>query len=97
METPKPKTGAERQAAYRARRATAGANGQGDRKLSTYVSTGAHLALARLAAHRGTTRRAILERLLIEEDDRVSRTLEFDSPEWERYLRQEAPPKTRRP
>jgi hypothetical protein len=42
-------TTAERQAAYRARRATAGDDGNGDRRLSTWVTTEADLALARLA------------------------------------------------
>ncbi len=55
-------TTAERQAAYRARRSTAGDNGE--RRISTWVSTRAALTLAQLALHQGTTQRAVLEKLL---------------------------------
>lgn len=58
------KTAAERQADYRARRATAGEHGE--RRINTWVSTGAALALARLAQHHGLSQREMLERLLIE-------------------------------
>lgn len=58
------KTSAERQADYRARRATAGDNGE--RRINTWVSTGAALALARLAQHHGLSQREMLERLLLE-------------------------------
>lgn len=58
------KTAAERQADYRVRRATAGENGE--RRINTWVSTRAALALARLAQHHGLTQRDMLERLLIE-------------------------------
>lgn len=58
------KTAAERQADYRARRATAGDNGE--RRINTWVSTGAALALARLAQHHGLSQRDTLERLLLE-------------------------------
>jgi len=42
-------TAAERQAAYRARRATAGNDGNGERRLSMWVTTESDLALARQA------------------------------------------------
>ena len=58
------KTAAERQAAYRDRRATAGDNGE--RRINTWVSTGAALALDRLAQHHKLSKRAMLERVLLE-------------------------------
>ena len=45
-------TTAQRQAAYRARRDTAGKDGNGDRRLDMWVSTEAYLALTRLAVTR---------------------------------------------
>ena len=63
------KTSAERQADYRARRATAGDNGE--RRINTWVSTGAALALARLAQHHGLSQRGMLERLLLEAEKRI--------------------------
>lgn len=57
------KTAAERQAAYRARRAFVAPQGDGERRLSTRVSTAATFALARLAHHYGVTQRAMLERI----------------------------------
>lgn len=58
------KTAAERQAAYRASRYNAGLNGEGEQRLNTWVSTGAHLALERLARRYGVTQREVLERLI---------------------------------
>ncbi|WP_236002484.1 hypothetical protein [Paraburkholderia elongata] len=52
-------TTAERQAAYRARRATAGNDGNGERRLSMWVTTEADLALARLACRYSVTKREI--------------------------------------
>ena len=60
------KTAAQRQADYRGRRATAGDNGE--RRINTWVSTGAALALARLAQHHGLSRRELLERLVLAAD-----------------------------
>ena len=57
---------AERQKAYRARRSEAGDNGE--RRLNTWISTGAALALSRLAARYGVTQREMLERLLVEDE-----------------------------
>lgn len=50
-------TTAQRQAAYRARRATAGESGNGDRRLDMWMSTEADLALARLARRYAMTKR----------------------------------------
>ncbi len=52
-------TTAQRQAAYRARRATAGKEGNGERRLDMWVSTEADLALARLARRFALTKRQI--------------------------------------
>lgn len=43
------KSAAERQAAYRARQDSEGADGNGQRRVSMWLSTGAALALERLA------------------------------------------------
>lgn len=59
------KTAAERQADYRARRATT-ADGSGDRRLNTWVSSAAHLALVRIANRDGVTQRETLERFILD-------------------------------
>jgi len=76
------RTTAERQAAYRARRN----DGEGERRLSTWVSTGADLALERLARCNRVTKRAMIERLALAADEEVVRTLELDTPEWDAYF-----------
>ena len=78
------KTAAERQAAYREARATAGENGE--RRINIWVSTGAALALARLARHRGVTQREMLERLITTADDRITRRLDPGTPGWAKYF-----------
>jgi hypothetical protein len=78
------KTAAERQAAYRARRPMAGSNGE--RRLNTWVSTGTHLALERIATRDGVTQRQVLERLIRIEDDRILAGMVPDTPEWLAYL-----------
>jgi hypothetical protein len=52
------KTTAQRQAAYRQRRALAGREGNGERQLSVWIESGTALALARLARHEGVGARA---------------------------------------
>lgn len=54
-------TTAERQAAYRLRRK----EGDGDKRLNTWIGADAALALERLASHNGITRRAMLEQLIL--------------------------------
>lgn len=66
-------TSAERQRAYRARRPCAGENGE--RRLQTWVSTAAALALGRLARHNGMTRRAFLEKLILDADQVITRAM----------------------
>jgi hypothetical protein len=78
------KTAAQRQAAYRARRASG--DGNGERRLNVWVSTGAALGLDRLARRYGVTKREVIERLLKAEDDRVLAGIELDTPEWDAYF-----------
>jgi hypothetical protein len=80
-----PKSGAERQKLYRSKRH----QGEGENRLNTWVSSSAHHALARLAARYGVTRRTVLERLIVAEDDKVLKTLDLDTEDWERYFNRE--------
>lgn len=77
-----PKTSAQRQAAYRQRRD----HGDGERRLNTWISASAHLALQRIARHHGITRRALLERLVLTADDDIVAALELDTPAWDHYF-----------
>ena len=79
-------TTAQRQAAYRARRATAGNEGNGERRLDMWVSTEADLALARLARRFAVTKRQMLERLILRADDAIVRRLDPDSEHWDQYF-----------
>ncbi len=76
---------AERQADYRARRATVG-EGSGERRLNTWVSTAAHLALARIANRNKVTQREMLEKFILAEDERILAGIEMDTPEWDAYF-----------
>lgn len=78
------KTAAQRQQAYRNNRPMAGDNGE--RRLNTWVSTAAALALTRLARRYGVTNRQMLERLIKDANEQVLVTLELDSPEWDEYF-----------
>jgi hypothetical protein len=80
------KTPAERQKEYRASRQFAGEDGNGERRVSTWVSTRAALALDRLAASYGVTKREMIERLVINEEEKVLKKIRLDSPEGEAYL-----------
>jgi hypothetical protein len=80
------KTAAERQKEYRANRQFAGEEGNGERRITAYVSTRAALALQRLANSYGVTKRELLEKLLIAEEDKVLKGIKLDSPEGEKYL-----------
>jgi hypothetical protein len=79
------KTAAERQREYRARRPFAGPDGNGERRLNTWVSTGAALALERLARHHGVTKRQMLEQLIEAADERIRKRLKSDA-EWDEYF-----------
>lgn len=80
------KTAAQRQAAYRARRAHAGPDGNGEHRVTTWLDTSTWLALDRLARRYAVTRRAMIERLVRAEDDRVLATIDPDSPDWREYF-----------
>jgi len=84
------KSTAERQAAYRARQSSAGADGNGQRRVSMWLSTGVALALARLARRYCVTQRELVETLVRAEDDRVLATIAIDTAEWEKYFSQTA-------
>jgi len=86
-----PKTNAQRQAEYRARRATAGADNNGERKIAVWVDTSAALALERLARRYAVTQRQILERLLRDEDQKTLDQIPYNSDEWNRYFGLAAP------
>ena len=79
-------TNAERQAAYRARRATAGTDGNGERRFDMWVTTEAELALARLARRYSVTKREMLERLAVRADAAIVRRLDPDSEQWDSYF-----------
>ena len=76
------KTTAERQASYRNNRSRIGESGE--KRINTWVSTGVHMALTRLAKHYGVTKREMLERLITEADQQIEDTLMTDG-EWETY------------
>ncbi len=76
------KTAAQRQAHYRARRT----NGDGERRINTWVTSATDYPLDQLARHHGITRRAILEQLIVEADAAVLRTLDLDTSEWDAYF-----------
>ena len=76
------KTVAERQREYRARRQ----QGEGDRRLNTWISSQAYGALERLSERCGITKREMIELLVITADTDVSAISKFDSTEWDAYF-----------
>lgn len=80
------KTAAERQKEYRAQRQFAGEDGNGDRRINTWVSTRAALALNRLANSYGVTKREMLERLVVGAEDNLLNGMKSESPAWEKYF-----------
>lgn len=80
------KTAAQRQADYRAKRAIAGNEGNGERRLNMWIETSAALALDRLATRYGVTKQAMIEKLITEADKAVLDTLDIDKPEWDEYF-----------
>jgi hypothetical protein len=87
MEWTMAKTPAERQRDLRARRQFRGIDGNGEREIKVWVNTRAALALDRLAASYGVTKREVIERLLIEEQEKVLQKIDIDSPEGEKFLK----------
>lgn len=80
------KTVSQRQAEYRARRSNAGLSQDGERRLNMWISTNASLALARLAAKEGVSKRFIIERLVQSEDQKIINSIPFDTKEWDEYF-----------
>lgn len=80
------KTPAERQRDLRARRQFRGTDGNGEREIKVWVNTRAALALDRLATSYGVTKRELIERLVIAEEDELLQGINSDSPEWEKYF-----------
>lgn len=70
---------AERQRAYRARRAR-------DHRLNLYISADAGAALARLCKLHPFTQRQMLERLILTAEADHLQTVKPDSPEWLTYF-----------
>ena len=82
-------TAAQRQAQYRQRRVAAGVDGNGEQRLNAWVSTGAQMALVRLARRDKGAMRAVLERLILAEDQKNLAGLEVGSAEWKAYFGEE--------
>lgn len=76
------KTAAQRQAEYRSRRD----DGNGERRINTWVTYTAYFALKRLAKRHGVSRRCILEQLICEADAVILKTLELETPQWDEYF-----------
>jgi hypothetical protein len=80
------KTAAERQAGYRASRAFSGKDGEGQRRVNVWLSTGSALALKRISRRYGITQQALLERVLLAEDERILQKISVESAEWNKYF-----------
>jgi hypothetical protein len=80
------KTTAERQAAYRERQDSGGVDGNGQRRVSMWLSTEAALALRRLSSLYGVTQRELVENMLLAEDERILATMKIDTTEWDSYF-----------
>jgi hypothetical protein len=81
------KSAAERQASYRASRAFRGKDGEGQRRVNVWLSTGSVLALKRIARCRIVTQQTLIENLLFAEDERILDGIPIDSAEWNKYFR----------
>ena len=79
-------TAAQRQAQYRQRRLAAGVDGNGEQRLNAWVSTGTQMALVRLARRDKGAMRAVLERLILAEEQAHLAGVEVDSAEWKAYF-----------
>lgn len=80
------KTTAERQREYRAKRQFAGPDGNGERQIKAWISTGSYLAFKRIAARYGVTQQELLQRLIASEEEQVLQNIGNDSAEREKYL-----------
>jgi hypothetical protein len=94
---PKPRpgmTGAERQAAYRERRKAgrAGApDGTDETELKAWITTEAFMSLSRQARHHGVTKRAMLERVILDGQrktlDKIGRGTTAEDAYWKIFRR----------
>lgn len=84
------KPSAQRQKDYRAQRPFAGPDGNGERRLNTWLSTAASQALHRLARHHGVTKRQVLEQLLSAADQKIIASLDLDTQAWNSYFQNRA-------
>jgi hypothetical protein len=80
------KTAAERQARYRASRAFIGKDGDGQRRVNFWLSTESALALKRIARRYVITQQALIERMVLAEDERILASIPVDSAEWNKYF-----------
>ena len=69
---------------HRKGRPLAGENGE--RRLNTYVTTSAALALARIAKRQGVSQREMLARLIATADDEIVNSLDSDTDGWAEYF-----------
>ena len=74
------KTAAERQAAYRAKRPFSGKNGNGERRLNTWVDTSSYFSRERLANRSVVTKRQMVEKLVAAADDKILASINPVSP-----------------
>ena len=58
----------------------------GESRINTWVTTAAALAVKRLSKRYGVTQREMLEKLILELDDEVCRSLNSDDQEWDDYF-----------
>jgi hypothetical protein len=79
------KTAAERQAIYKKKRDSAGKNGDGERRINTWVSTSTVSRLERLARRYCVTNKEMLEKLIEIADKDIRSTLDIDTSEWDAY------------
>lgn len=79
------KTGAERQREYRLRGHERN-NNDGDMRINTWLRSQAVFALRRLSKRYGISQREMLERLILDADDAILKTLGADSPELDSYI-----------
>ncbi|HDN4557791.1 TPA: hypothetical protein P1124_004548 [Salmonella enterica subsp. enterica serovar Birkenhead] len=76
-------TNAERQKQYRDNMFKRGDNG--DLRINTFVTSSAGFALGRLSRHYGLTKRQVLELLITNADNSLTKNWDVDSPEWDKY------------
>ena len=78
------KTAAERQADLRYRKQQ---TGDGEKKLSMWVSTSCAFAIARLAKRSGVSKRELFMKLVADADTAVIKNIDIDTPEWDEYMK----------